>query len=251
MDEIQLNKNKILHLVLFSHDNNNIYNSMYNILSTYYNKFSNITTIFYLFSKNIQQPYELINNVLYIKGDESYVPGILDKTLLALSFFENEINNQFDYVIRSNISTIVNFDVLINLLAISNIEYGAGFLNNLNWQDPNSGVINTKYYGTIYGSGTSIILSKKYALLLVTNKDKLNKELIDDLAIGLFFRENITGFLPKSLPENSFCFVPDFQIDCEKLKKLVNKKDIAFYRNRNKNRSIDVEQMKLLIQYLQ
>lgn len=111
---------KILNLVLYS--NNHYFDAMKDLTSTYYKKFQKVKTLYYKYTPSLQQDILLDEDVLHIKGNESLIPGILLKTLKAFEFAFN-MNEEFDYIIRTNISTVVNFDLLINSLNPS-LYYG-------------------------------------------------------------------------------------------------------------------------------
>ena len=49
--------------------------------------------------------------MIYIKGEETFIPGILEKTLLAIKISSK--NFTYDYIVRTNISTLVNYIKLI------------------------------------------------------------------------------------------------------------------------------------------
>ena len=76
--ENMTNNYDILHLVLYSDED--YYNKMYEITRKYYKKFNNVKTIYYKFSSSIEDNYKLEDDILLIKGNESYIPGVLDKT---------------------------------------------------------------------------------------------------------------------------------------------------------------------------
>ena len=105
---------RVLHLVLFSHDV--YYDSMYALLSPYYASCPNVRSYFYTFSPDISGEFELSGDILYIKGTETYIPGILDKTIKALRYFEPQFQD-YDYVVRTNISTLTNPHILSEQLA--------------------------------------------------------------------------------------------------------------------------------------
>ncbi len=228
------NNIKILHLVLFSHDM--YYNKMYDTTSKYYNKFHNVKTIYYTYDNNISNEYELINDILYINGTETYIPGILDKTIKTLEYFQYELNN-YNYVVRSNISTIVNFSLLIPELNQNSVIYAGGILNDLKLQSNDNAVKNN----SVYASGTSIILSNEMAKFLLYNQKYLRRKLVDDLAIGYFFHD--FNIAPTSIDDDEkFIFVDDI--------KNINLKKNIFYRNRTENRNLDCIQMQQIIDML-
>ncbi len=242
--------NKIINLVLYS--NNEQYNEMYKLTKKYYKSFEpNVKTIYYRFNDKITNEYELNDDILEIKGTESYIPGILDKTIKAFEYINKYYYYNYNYIIRSNISTIINFNLLQEKLNTNNIEYGGVLKWKLEWIDVQSGITDKSLFGTIYPSGTGIILSNKSVNLLLNNKDKINYNIIDDVAIGSFFHINFkdikTGWF-----DNQFLFVPDFNGDKNKLIEFIKSKpNIIAYRNRNNNREIDVKQMDIIINYLE
>ena len=225
------NKYNILHLVLYSDDE--YYNKMYEITRKFYKKFNNIKTIYYKFSPSINNDYELNDDILLIKGNESYIPGILDKTMKAFKYFEND---NFDYIVRSNISSIINF----NLINFDNIDYGGGYYLTLNWIDPNSGIDDDKYFGTEYFSGTFILFSKKLFRNILKNSHFINFNIIDDVAIGLLIHQHFNDIITKIIP--GFIIVDN-----------INNLDfntITCYRNRSNDRNIDIKNMEFIINKL-
>jgi len=236
-------KINIINLVLYS--NSDEYDLMYNLTRNYYKKFTNVKTIYYKFNETIISDYVLENDILHIKGKETYVPGILDKTIKA---FEYVNNFEFDYVIRSNISTIINFDLLTKYLTNNKIEYGGGFEFTLENIDKQGGIVDETYFGTKYASGTSIILSKKTLNEIVNKKSYVNYSIIDDVAFAILIDQ--LNIEKKYIPKEYFIFVPDEHGDMEKIKNVIKDKSYIFYRNRNSDRKTDVAQMKTIIDYL-
>ena len=224
---------KYVNLVLYSDDKD--YNKMKEITEKYYKKFENVTTIYYKFDKGITNKYEMEGNLLKIKGTESYLPGILDKTVKAMEYV---VNNKYDcdYLVRSNISTIVDFELLDKELSKKPIEYGGGLINELQMIDKSGGIMDETYFGLKYASGTAIVFSKKTLEQVIAKRDKINYKLIDDVAIGLLMRDE----LKKPTEQvGSFLIVSDSNMP--------DKKPYVFYRNRSSNRETDVKNMKIIV----
>jgi len=117
---------KILHLVLYS-DNTDYYKKMYKLTSEYYKIFSDrIDTYYYKFDNSITEEFLLVDNILNIKGSESYIPGILNKTIKAFKYFAPKID-EYDYILRSNISSVINFTKLFEFLETNEINIGMYF----------------------------------------------------------------------------------------------------------------------------
>lgn len=226
---------KILNLVLYS-DNCEYYAKMYEALSGYYKGFSNVTTYFYKYNNNISNNIEIDGDVINIKGIETYIPGILNKTIETLLLFKNNGEyEKYDYIVRSNISSIVNFSLLSKQLELSPIEY---------YGSTNIGHFTLDNINVPFASGTNIILSKKGYLTLVNNINLLDRAFIDDISIAIFFYK--LNIKITKTGENRFVFVPAINNSLE-YEKLVNGNYLV-YRNRcDNNRRCDVINMKNII----
>ena len=168
---------KILHLILYSETE--YYAKMKTITSEFYKNYNdNVDTYYYYFDNTISNDYELQDNDLKIKGSESYKPGILDKTIKAFEYFKNTLDNldNYDYIIRSNISTVINFDKILKILTNNYYDYGLYLFIRPTYK---------------FSSGTSILLSNKIIHFILNNKNKINYKTIDDVAIGNILYENI------------------------------------------------------------
>jgi len=229
---------KILNIVLYS-DNEINYVQMYEALSGYYKRFSDVTTYFYKYNENISDNIEITGDIINIKGRESYIPGILNKTIDTLLLFKNNGEyEKYDYIIRSNISSIVNFSLLSEQLELNPVEY---------YGSTNIGYITLDNTNIPFASGTNIIMSKKGYITLVDNINLLDKSLIDDISIAVFFhRLNIKITKIDKAGENGFVFVPMINNNLE-YEKLVSHNYLV-YRNRSENyRHYDVINMKNII----
>lgn len=79
-----------------------------------YNKFIQLNKHDNIHFKFIQCGKEVMDDEhhLYLNCTESFVPGILLKTILAM----NKYRDQYDYVLRTNISTHTNFSKLMKMI---------------------------------------------------------------------------------------------------------------------------------------
>jgi len=238
------NELMFVNLVLYSKDED--YEKMYKLTRDYYKTFKHVKTIYYKYNEDISSDFTLKGDILDIKGKETYVPGILEKTLRAFNIVST---NEFDYLVRSNISTIVNFDLLADYLSENPIGYGGGLKNVLHQLDESAGIVDDKYFGTEYASGTSIILSKNTLTDVLKFKDDFKKTFIDDVAIGIFVDENL-DITPKYVPISRFVSIPNENGNASKIIDLIKDKNYIFYRNRQPDRKTDVAQMKVILDYL-
>ena len=227
---------KVLNLVL--HSNRDDYNQMKEMTERYYSTAQNVTTVYYQYSDSITTEYELSGNTLYIKGVETYTPGIVNKTLAAFKYFNYD---EYDYIVRSNISTIINFSILIPALESKPLDYGSTCaFGNLEW-----------YGDMVWGTGTSIIFSRKtmqYIVENITLFDAYDKSrFLDDVCIGYFVRDHMPHV--QHIQVLNLRWVPNFRDKPEELKAFLDTyiPTCAAYRNHNGDRSIDIEQMKQIL----
>jgi len=221
-------KLKFLNLILYS-ENNPEYVKMKKYLTEYL-KLKNIRHYFYCYKKDLKKNYEIIDNVVYIKGIENIHPGCTDKTLKVFSLFENE---DYNFIIRSNISTIVNFEILEKEIFDKDIIYGSSLINKLKEIDKPFGIIDKKYFGTLFPSGVCIILCKNLVKLIVKNQELIRSyNVIDDLSIGIYLKDYKLKNVSQKININNTC------------------KDICVYRNKRDDRKEDVQIMKNILHEL-
>jgi hypothetical protein len=225
---------KLLNLIIYSTDIPE-YEEMYKIQSAYLKKIG-IEHYFLIFSKNMKQMFGIDshvvshNNIIYFKGAESLVPGVLLKTLYGLEFFYKD----YDYIIRSNISEIINFDLLRDKLSKNNFDYGGSQYKTLEWIDFRAGVLDRTLWGHKFVQGNAVIFSNNFKKLIVQNKMRiLHYNVVDDVAFGLLYDDLRI--------EHNLKDVITFE---EKINNSKYEEDIIFYRNKHPDRKIDVENMK-------
>lgn len=126
----------------------------------------------------IQSTYKIEEDILWLKMQPTFIPGILEKTVMAFEAMLPNLEN-YDYVLRTNLSSFYIFHRLFDFLETLPTEgcYCAvpGMVNNIP-----------------FGSGAGFILSPDLIQLIVNKKDTISYNLIDDVAIGEFlYHENI------------------------------------------------------------
>jgi len=217
---------------------------MYYNLSCFYKKYSNVKTLFYRFNNDINDDYSIIDDILLIKGTETFLPGILEKTIKAFDIVKLVLNlDEYQYIIRSNISTVINFSKLSNILINSNFDY-AGILHNLSWIDPPSGIYDQRYYGLEFMTGTCIIMSNKLFNQIIINKHLYDKTVIDDVAIGLLIRDHLDSTINVGRLDNHYlCTNRDYDIS-----KLIP--NYVMFRNKIYDRNKDIKNIKLITETL-
>jgi hypothetical protein len=207
-------------LILSIYNDTEIYKQMKEIQISYVNKNENIEYYFVESNENLSEDVILNDNVIYVKGFENYM-NILEKTIIALDYLINNMNKQYDFIIRTNISTLFNYKLLIeylNSIPKNNIYFG-GVLFKLAWIDYKYGIsdFTKKLYSLndmYYFQGTCIIMSNDVVNFILQNIIQLKFNIIDDVAIGLFIRD----YLPNSysciynLPRLKYSF-NDFESD--------------------------------------
>jgi len=265
---------KLLILVIYSDGEN--YREMLQIQRSYLHEFDNVKTYFTMFREDQSEPILIENDFVYVKGKETYL-GITQKTIDSLEYLFQQTN--FDYVIRTNISTILNVPLLYQYcltLPTSNV-YTSGAKMNLQWLDPPAGIVDQTLWGTKYMSGTNIVMSSDVVKDMIAHKDKIRYDIVDDVTIGLYMTKYLPAVFTPLCLENThgnYSFSP---INYPSLQKGDSREKscktmcppISFYtvpnkrllsdnvdttqmvfRNRSDDRKLDVENMKTIVETL-
>jgi hypothetical protein len=181
-------------LLLFIYSEKDEYEEMLKLQKLYIHTHKNIDSYFVTYRENQDIEVVLENDFVYVKGKEGFL-NILYKTLKAIEYLTNI--KHYDYVIRTNISTIFKlnevYDILLNKMDRTEIYTGGFCYSLLNYRDRIMGLTDEtfKYYG-INGcpfiQGTCIIFSNDVVKYMLKNKDKFIYDVIDDVSISLFMR---------------------------------------------------------------
>jgi hypothetical protein len=242
---------KICILIIYSH--NKEYEIMKNILEDYYSNFEDFIYFYFLQCDNdIVNEIELNNNTILIKLDENNM-NILNKTMKSIEFVYNK-HSDFDFLIRTNISTIIDINNLKKFLKTipNNNIYCGGNVFDLQWIDEESGINDTTFFGTFFVQGSSIIFSKDIIVSLCKNINKINNTVIDDVSFGLFikqYHENILIETNNLKKFNAKIYDVGYELN------LNNTIDVVFYRNKiyknkSKSRIIDINNLITIKNYL-
>lgn len=239
---------KVLILVIYSESL--LYNKMLDLQRTYIHSNPLFQVYFVKFNQHQNEQIKILDDIINVKGIENRM-NITEKTIKSLEFLIKTLGLTYDFIIRSNISTIINLNLLLeylNNIPKTNI-YTSGNLLNLEWIDNASGIKNKNLFGTIYASGTNIIFSFDVVLNMIENQTKIRHDIIDDVSFGVY----INNYLPE-LIKKSFDHQPSFLIYTEytNLSEVENK---IFIRNKINNnnikRNIDLDNMDKIIKYFQ
>jgi hypothetical protein len=121
--------------------------------------------------------YDVDKRLITVNGTETTVPGILDKTIIAIEECLRLFD--FDILVRSNMSTVIDMN---NLRTILKEKYNNNLYGGHVWHSD---------YGRVFVSGANIILSRTMCETLVKNKGELRRDVMDDISIGNFFKPRV------------------------------------------------------------
>lgn len=248
---------KLLNIIICSDCEKEMYSEMFKCLKTLYQIYSNhsivkVKTIFIRYNENINESY-IDDGVLYMKGVENMIPGILNKTLDCFQYFEKELH-EYDYIIRTNLSTIIDFHLLAKQLKETPIKFfGGGSKKTLSWLG--GGIVDSTWYGTDYIEGTCLIFTNDSIKYILSKRDCFRTDIIDDVSFGIFMREHkrdenirIECLKNNSTLLNVPCFIKDNKININQMTDMVSSNKHIFYRNKcyRDYRKIDVIQMNII-----
>lgn len=223
-----------------------MYRSHVNYLN--YLKYKFKPTYYFVIFKDLGDDEYLVddkNYMLYINGRETFIPGILDKTIKALDVIHNKLKLEYDFIFRTNISTFIHFENTLSYLkkfAEPKKEmYYIGPAVTLQWLDNACGIVDKRYWGTKYCSGTCIIIS--YALVenIIINREKIHYNIIDDVSIGHYISQ-VENVKKINIGTSLFSFKPHNLI--------LNKNHLCYMNNFNKRRrKFDVDYLRKITEY--
>jgi len=153
-------------------DVNGVYFELHQQWLRYMNSNPEITVFFITLTRNIDKEYIIEGNTMWIKGTESFTPGIYEKTVRAMRICSELF--QYDYIIRTNISTFWIFDRLLKFLENAPKEdyIASGHLMDL--------------FGFISPHGSNMILSKDVATRFIYEYNAPEKtKYADDVMMGV------------------------------------------------------------------
>lgn len=180
-------KKKLLVLVLAS-DNHPAFLELQDVWRSYMNlNKKDMTAYFIKGDVNLNQSSKIVADTLFTPVQDNYKPGILKKTVLSLESFGPKLDN-YDYVLRTNLSSFYDFPQLLaflDTLPKEKLYAGAPLLPSFD--------VPPQFARTEFAWGAGFILSSDMAKMVVENKDKLfaNSETVpDDVLIGALMKEN-------------------------------------------------------------
>lgn len=241
-------------ILIISNNEPEYYKNMKDVWKKYMNLHENIKSYFIEFSEKINDEVLLNNedNIILIKGKDSVIPGVLDKTIKSIKYFVNN-NIDFDYIVRTNLSTVINLKKLHYFLENNKFDYGGprGILNFNNNELQISKLSFKKNFKTkfnkininnrFFASGTGIIMSKN-AVFKLLNED-IYYSIIDDVLIGLYLSQ-----FYKCVPINRQDIVNNKQ-EIASINNINNEDNVFIYRCKDENgkHKKTVEAMNMLI----
>ncbi len=170
-------KHKIINLILYS-ENLICYKKMKEIQESRLNSIND--TEYYFYTESELKIPTLKEKTLYLSNESN----ILRKTIETFKFFENY---DFEYIVRSNISTIIDFNNLD--LFIKNFDYSGPLMYSSAFESSKK---------CMFASGTCIILSKRFIKYLIENEHLINYDLEDDVALGeMAIKSKLKIYIPR------------------------------------------------------
>ena len=156
---------KVLMLIISS-DTEPVYAEHRKVWSSYMNSKKEIECYFIQYRDG---PQAIEGNTFWLKGKESFA-GIITKTLDSLDFFLKK--DSYDFIIRTNLSSVWNFNALLK------------HLETLPTEKVYNGIIG-QHEGIHFASGSGFIMSPDVAKLIIENRRIAESlKIIDDVDIA-------------------------------------------------------------------
>lgn len=168
---------KLLVLIIGA-DNPPYYKAMEEVQRSYIHyDVAHVEAYFLKYDPNLDEPYKIGGDTITFRGTDSIIPGVADKTILAMEALLPRLH-EFDFVLRTNLSSAYVFPRLFPVLeTLPRDRCYFACQNSIINQDGS-------FYAP-FGSGAGLVLSTDLVQMLVANKDTLlGHELVDDVLFG-------------------------------------------------------------------
>jgi hypothetical protein len=137
-----------------------------------------------LFPKDEKYYLDEATATLYQYGVETVIPGILEKTRGAMEYFCTTCD--FDYFYRTNLSSIFDFDTMLEYLEKNPTEYGGKLENAFD-----------QYW---FASGSGYVLSRSACDTFLEHYDEMLSDLtlFDDVTVGKIMQKYVKmSYIPR------------------------------------------------------
>ncbi len=193
-------KMRVLHLVLYSPAP--YYDVMINVTREWYKQFEqHVDTWYYFCDPLVNEPtFDAETRMFKLPGSETYIPGILNKTIAAIEYFFITNKKGYDFLVRSNASTVINFPTLLSLIENVITNRSLFFGSTLCWELDSAHNIAPNIR---LAHGTCMLFHPFAIDFLLQRKELLIQNAEDDVAISLLFTqtkdEHKNVFVPRQL----------------------------------------------------
>lgn len=176
----------------------------------------------------VKTTYDSSTSTLWAPGEESLMPGVLHKTHEAIKYLTSEFG-VFDYFVRTNLSSLFDYDVMVKWLQENPLDYG--------------GKLENAFDEWMFASGSGMILSWKGCQIFLEHFPEMAQEydMPEDVVIGKVMQNYVSV---ADVPRITFSYCEDPEI----LDLLTNDyRDIFHYRCHSDDQHIKtVEYMELI-----
>jgi len=229
---------------------------MLEIQRKYVHNYENVDYYFLYSNFEHNEPVFIEKDMIFVRQEENRFT-ILNKSLQAIETLFNLYGKDYDFIIRTNISTLIHIPKMLELLA------------PYKYDPVHTDLINTKleylYAGDICGIdidnikdikfalGTAIIMSKQLAKQMISQINDFDHSLPDDVAIGLFVQQYNPNAFDNDLKISSDVFYLNYlnngwnsttsDFIYYMTQKYNKNPPFVFYRNKTSNREEDVNIM--------
>ena len=230
---MSLERHKYKAIILVIASPSNYYNKNKRVMMKFMNKHPDIKT-FFIYGRVPKSSVPHCKHDLFFNCSESLRPGILIKSLMAFTHILK--NYDFDYVVRTNISTFWNFEGLSKVLD----------------KLPKTNCLAGRVEKHRFITGTNITISKDLVEYITQNTNRIRIHRCDDVEISQFFKRELkTPFIRvkrcdlfiknfptrrRDIPKTFVCYrlkTPHNRlIDSKKMERLYQ----VFYKKRRRQR---------------
>jgi hypothetical protein len=178
-------------MLIITSDEQPVYLELQDLWRSYMHNYKQEIDVYFLKSNpNLDEDCVIKGDTVWTRTEESLKPGILNKTILAFEYFRKNHTLEYDFIIRTNLSSMYVMPKLfdyLNTLPHSHVYAGSRMSHSGDWST----------YGWNQAGGCGIIFSPDIVDFLLIHKNALfnNGRWNDDHEIGTLLIDNNIKYL--------------------------------------------------------
>lgn len=175
----------------FAEYHNSLYEELENISRFYLKNIENVDVYYLKANPNLEQDifYDIEAKTIWIRSEENYYGSLKNKVLESLRFLNKQVDKEYKYYFVTNLSTIINVQVLLKEVPRATSTNCLAFVGNYIW----------KGNSYRFPSGAGVVYEKSFLEAILQQEGKIDHSTYpesDDVFFGLIINKIGLNIIP-------------------------------------------------------